>query len=68
MPPSSIVYTDFMGNLFGFDKEIADIGTATHAAAGSPRYPPPPDLPPRSSGPPRSDDLDVPTFIRKKAD
>jgi len=54
----------------GFDKESADMGTATHAGAGSPppRYTPPPDLPPRPGSPTRSDDLDVPTFIRKKAD
>src|SRR2546423_11741432 len=54
----------------GFDQESADVGTATHAGAGGPppRYTPPPDLPPRPGGPPRSDDLDVPTFIRKKAD
>ena len=56
----------------GFDKEIADIGTATHAGAvvPPPRYSGPPtgDLPPRPGAPPRSDDLDVPTFIRKKAD
>jgi cell division protein FtsZ len=54
----------------GFDKEIADIGTPTHAAAtGQPgRYQPSPDLSARSVAPTRSDDLDVPTFIRKKAD
>jgi cell division protein FtsZ len=57
----------------GFDKEIADFGTATHAGAHvpPPRYTPPTpgsDGPPRSTPPSRSDDLDVPTFIRKKAD
>lgn len=57
----------------GFDKEISDVGTtATHAGAIVPptRYAPAAggDLPARPSGPPRSDDLDVPTFIRKKAD
>jgi cell division protein FtsZ len=54
----------------GFDKDMADVGTTTHAAAAvpAPRYAPPPDLPTRSVTPTRSDDLDVPTFIRKKAD
>ncbi len=54
----------------GFDKEIADVGTTTHAAAAvpAPRYASPSDLPTRSVAPTRSDDLDVPTFIRKKAD
>ena len=57
----------------GFDKEIAELGTATHAGSGalppSARYNPPAgELPPRNSAPTRSDDLDVPTFIRKKAD
>jgi cell division protein FtsZ len=64
----------------GFDKEIAELGTTTtatsaaHAGGGAvvppSRYAPAPtgELPPRPSGPPRSDDLDVPTFIRKKAD
>ncbi|HEX5709673.1 MAG TPA: cell division protein FtsZ [Pyrinomonadaceae bacterium] len=57
----------------GFDKEIADLNTtATHAGAHvpPPRYTPPTpgnDGPPRTP-PSRSDDLDVPTFIRKKAD
>src|SRR6201990_1484403 len=53
----------------GFDKDIADVGT-THGGATVPpsRYMPPPDLPPRPGSPTRSDDLDVPTFIRKKAD
>ena len=56
----------------GFDKEITDLGTTTSTHAGAtvppPRYTPPDNIPPRPSGPPRSDDLDVPTFIRKKAD
>ncbi|HEV2705282.1 MAG TPA: cell division protein FtsZ [Pyrinomonadaceae bacterium] len=57
----------------GFDKELADVGTtATHAGAvvPPPRYTPRPggdDMPPRPAGT-RPDDLDVPTFIRKKAD
>jgi cell division protein FtsZ len=55
----------------GFDKEIAEIGMPTHAGASSapPRYTPRggDELPPRPTGT-RSDDLDVPTFIRKKAD
>jgi cell division protein FtsZ len=54
----------------GFDKDMSEVGTTTsHAAAGvGQRYTPPSDLSPRSTGPLRSDDLDVPTFIRKKAD
>jgi cell division protein FtsZ len=57
----------------GFDKEIADVGSvATHAGAvvPPPRYtgPPTSDLPPRPGSGARADDLDVPTFIRKKAD
>jgi cell division protein FtsZ len=55
----------------GFDKDMSEVGTTTHAGASAP----PPrytqatsDLPPRTSAPTRSDDLDVPTFIRKKAD
>ncbi|MCA1633595.1 MAG: cell division protein FtsZ [Acidobacteria bacterium] len=57
----------------GFDKEIADIGTSTHAGSTSlpstPRYNPPAgDHPTRPTAPTRPDDLDVPTFIRKKAD
>src|SRR5918998_1584874 len=58
----------------GFDKEIADLNTtATHAGAHvpPPRYTPPtpgPDGPPRAPSSSRSDDLDVPAFIRKKAD
>src|SRR3954469_11890429 len=53
----------------GFDKDMSDVGT-THGGATVPpsRYTPPPDLPPRPGAPTRSDDLDVPTFIRKKAD
>jgi cell division protein FtsZ len=55
----------------GFDKDMSDVGTPTHATIAAPtsRYvPPSPDLNPRSVAPTRSDDLDVPTFIRKKAD
>ncbi|MBA3242632.1 MAG: cell division protein FtsZ [Acidobacteria bacterium] len=58
----------------GFDKEIADLGTSTHAGSTSlpptPRYNPPSggDHPTRPTAPTRPDDLDVPTFIRKKAD
>ena len=55
----------------GFDKEIAEISTSTHAGAGAapPRYTPRAgdELPSRPAGT-RADDLDVPTFIRKKAD
>ncbi|MBC7933290.1 MAG: cell division protein FtsZ [Rubrivivax sp.] len=54
----------------GFDKEIAELVAPPHAtAAGAQsRYAQSQDLAPRSSAPTRSDDLDVPTFIRKKAD
>ena len=56
----------------GFDKESADVGTATHAGASIPasRYAQPgADVSTRQpAGPGRTDDLDVPTFIRKKAD
>jgi cell division protein FtsZ len=57
----------------GFDKEIADIGTPTHttaATAAPSRYAAPAatDVAPRGATPTRPDDLDVPTFIRKKAD
>ncbi|HVF87076.1 MAG TPA: hypothetical protein VM866_05770, partial [Pyrinomonadaceae bacterium] len=60
----------------GFDKDIADIGTpmthSTVAAASSSRYAARSndELPPRpgGGGQPRADDLDVPAFIRKKAD
>ncbi|MCA1850674.1 MAG: cell division protein FtsZ, partial [Acidobacteria bacterium] len=60
----------------GFDKEVAELGTAvghaSAAAAPSPRYAsgrPGDELPPRpAAGQTRADDLDVPTFIRKKAD
>jgi cell division protein FtsZ len=55
----------------GFDKDMSEVGTTTHANVA-----PPPsryvqsssDLPSRAVAPTRSDDLDVPTFIRKKAD
>ena len=55
----------------GFDKDMADTGTSSHATAAlqAPRYAQSsPDLSARSVAPTRSDDLDVPTFIRKKAD
>jgi cell division protein FtsZ len=54
----------------GFDKDMSDVGTTTHATATAQpgRYQPPADLPTRPVAPTRSDDLDVPTFIRKKAD
>ncbi len=57
----------------GFDKEIADLGT-TAASAGVPSSPPRytrtpgDDLQRPTVNPGRPDDLDVPTFIRKKAD
>jgi cell division protein FtsZ len=57
----------------GFDKESADAGT-TAASAGmataAPRYTRTPgdDLQRPTVNPNRTDDLDVPTFIRKKAD
>ncbi|MBD0327274.1 MAG: cell division protein FtsZ, partial [Pyrinomonadaceae bacterium] len=56
----------------GFDKEIAELSTSTHAGATSapPRYTRQPgdDLQRPTVNPNRTDDLDVPTFIRKKAD
>src|SRR5215207_10020761 len=55
----------------GFDKDMSEVGTTTHATAAgqAPRYAQSsPDLSPRTVAPTRSDDLDVPTFIRKKAD
>ncbi len=62
----------------GFDKVFADTGATTAAsttaasAAPQSRYASPPrgeDVPSRSiAGQARADDLDVPTFIRKKAD
>ncbi|HZH89431.1 MAG TPA: cell division protein FtsZ [Pyrinomonadaceae bacterium] len=58
----------------GFDKESADAGLVTHSnvmPAPQSRYLPRTDeLPSRSTaaGQTRSDDLDVPAFIRKKAD
>jgi cell division protein FtsZ len=57
----------------GFDKEIADVGS-TAASAGVPTQPlrytrtPGDDLQRPTVNPNRRDDLDVPTFIRKKAD
>ena len=57
----------------GFDKESASLGTAaatTVMPAPPPRYIPRPadDLPRPMMANSRVDDLDVPTFIRKKAD
>lgn len=57
----------------GFDKESADVGTtqaAAHMQQTSPRHAPRPgdDLPRPTISPGRTDDLDVPTFMRKKAD
>lgn len=57
----------------GFDKEVAPVMSAaatTAIPAPPPRYVPRPtdDLPRPMMGTPRVDDLDVPTFIRKKAD
>ncbi|MCA1591576.1 MAG: cell division protein FtsZ [Acidobacteria bacterium] len=58
----------------GFDKDMSEVGTTTHAGASLPpqqRYNPRAgeELPPRpAAGQARPDDLDVPTFIRKKAD
>ncbi|HYV10642.1 MAG TPA: cell division protein FtsZ [Pyrinomonadaceae bacterium] len=57
----------------GFDREVSSIASAaatTAIPAPPPRYVPRPsdDLPRPMMGTPRVDDLDVPTFIRKKAD
>ncbi len=58
----------------GFDRETADVGLTTSAAATPstpPRYQPrgTDELPARTAtGQARADDLDVPAFIRKKAD
>jgi cell division GTPase FtsZ len=57
----------------GFDKESAAMVSAaatTVMPASQPRYIPRPadDLPRPMMANPRVDDLDVPTFIRKKAD
>lgn len=57
----------------GFDKESADSGSATSNAALPPtpaRYTRPPgdDMTRQNINSSRTDDLDVPTFIRKKAD
>ncbi|HSE18049.1 MAG TPA: cell division protein FtsZ [Pyrinomonadaceae bacterium] len=57
----------------GFDREATSIASAaatTAIPAPPPRYVPRPadDLPRPMMGTPRVDDLDVPTFIRKKAD
>jgi cell division protein FtsZ len=57
----------------GFDKEVVALGATaatTAMPAPQPRYIPRPsdDLPRPMMANPRVDDLDVPTFIRKKAD
>ncbi len=57
----------------GFDKEVTSVASAaatTAIPAPPPRYVPRPadDLPRPMMGSSRVDDLDVPTFIRKKAD
>jgi cell division protein FtsZ len=57
----------------GFDREVSSIASAaatTAIPAPPPRYVPRPsdDLPRPMMGTSRVDDLDVPTFIRKKAD
>jgi cell division protein FtsZ len=57
----------------GFDREVTSIASAaatTAIPAPPPRYVarPSDDLPRPMMGTPRVDDLDVPTFIRKKAD
>jgi hypothetical protein len=57
----------------GFDKESPSLATAaatTVMPTTQPRYIPRPadDLPRPMMANPRVDDLDVPTFIRKKAD
>jgi cell division protein FtsZ len=55
----------------GFDKDMSEVGTTSHAAAAAQpaRYAPPgADHSARTVAPARADDLDVPTFIRKKAD
>jgi cell division protein FtsZ len=57
----------------GFDREATSIASAaatTAIPAPPPRYVarPADDLPRPMMGTPRVDDLDVPTFIRKKAD
>jgi cell division protein FtsZ len=58
----------------GFDKVMADVGTTTAPGTGMPAQPPRytqrpgDDLARPVTGGQRQDDLDVPTFIRKKAD
>jgi len=57
----------------GFDREVSSVASAavtTAIPAPPPRYVarPADDLPRPMMGSPRVDDLDVPTFIRKKAD
>jgi cell division protein FtsZ len=57
----------------GFDREAASISSAvatTAIPAPPPRFVarPADDLPRPMMGPPRIDDLDVPTFVRKKAE
>jgi cell division protein FtsZ len=56
----------------GFDRESADAGVV-HSPSALPQQPPrymprADDLPSRNTGSLRADDLDVPAFIRKKAD
>jgi hypothetical protein len=48
----------------GFDKDMSDAGT-THAEPRARYSPPAADVSPHKSTPLRSDDLGVPTFIRK---
>jgi cell division protein FtsZ len=57
----------------GFEHEVVAVASASSPVglpANAPRYAPRPtdDLPRPMMSQPRSDDLDVPTFIRKKAD
>ena len=57
----------------GFDREatsVASVAASTAIPAPPPRFVarPADDLPRPMMGTPRVDDLDVPTFIRKKAD
>jgi cell division protein FtsZ len=58
----------------GFDKVMADIGTTTAPGTGMPQQPPRytrtpgDDLSRPATGTQRQDDLEIPTFIRKKAD
>jgi cell division protein FtsZ len=55
----------------GFDKEVSDTGVITNSNThpnNAPRYVGREELPSRGAAQGRSDDLDVPAFIRKKAD